>query len=512
MNGAETLVKTLLASGVEVCFANPGTSEMHFVAALDSHPEMRCILCLFEGGATGAADGYFRMKGDVAATLLHLAPGFGNGFANLHNARKARSGVVNIMGDHASYHLRYEAPLKGDTEGISRAISHWTRTSADAVSVAVDGAAAVQAARGKNGQIATLILPANTAWEPAQVGTVAAAPTALQRPSAAQIAAAAQALRLPGAALLVDGRAISSDLALVAARIAMATGCRLLAPCLAARVRRGAGSVPFERLAYVVEENVAVLAGVTNLVLCGTQEPTSFFAYPGKVSLPAPPDCRIVDLCSIEMDYHWALQALAAELQAEGAVSLQPLVLPDLPSGPMRLDGIGRAIAALMPEDTIVVDEAVTTSRFIAAETKTARGHDWLHTTGGAIGYGLPAAVGAAVACPERKVLALEGDGSAMYTLQSLWTMAREGLDVTVVVFSNRGYQILRGELANVGVTQVGRNAVRMFDVVEPGLDWVALAKGHGVEGVRVTDLDQFSAAFAEAMAQRGPRLIEVIC
>lgn len=512
MNGAETLVKTLLASGVDVCFANPGTSEMHFVAALDSHPEMRCILCLFEGGATGAADGYFRMKGDVAATLLHLAPGFGNGFANLHNARKAQSGVVNIMGDHASYHLRYEAPLKGDTEGISRAISHWTRTSADAASVAVDGAAAVQAARGKNGQIATLILPANTAWEPAQVVAVAAAPTALQRPSAAQIAAAAQALRQPGAALLVDGRAIYGDLALVAARISMATGCRLLAPCLAARVRRGAGSVPFERLAYVVEENVAVLAGVTNLVLCGTQEPTSFFAYPGKVSLPAPPDCRIVDLCSIEMDYDWALHALAAELHAEGAVSLQPLALPDLPSGPMRLDGVGRAIAALMPENTIVVDEAVTTSRFLAAETKTARGHDWLHTTGGAIGYGLPAAVGAAVACPDRKVLTLEGDGSAMYTLQSLWTMAREGLDVTVVVFSNRGYQILRGELANVGVTQVGRNAVRMFDVVEPGLDWVALAKGHGVTGVRVTDLDQFGAAFAEAMAQRGPRLIEVIC
>lgn len=512
MNGAATLVKTLLASGVEVCFANPGTSEMHFVAALDSHPEMRCILCLFEGGATGAADGYFRMKGDVAATLLHLAPGFGNGFANLHNARKAQSGVVNIMGDHASYHLRYEAPLKGDTEGISRAISHWTRTSADAASVAIDGAAAVQAARGKNGQIATLILPANTAWEPAATAAVAAAPTALQRPSGAQITAAARALRQPGAALLVDGRAIYSDLALVAARIAKATGCRLLAPCLAARVRRGAGAVPFERLAYVVEENVAVLAGVTNLVLCGTQQPTSFFAYPGKVSLPAPPDCRIVDLCSAEMDYDWALQALAAELHVEGAVNLQPLVLPDLPSGPMRLDGVGCVIAALMPEDTIVVDEAVTTSRFLAAETKTARGHDWLHTTGGAIGYGLPAAVGAAVACPDRKVLALEGDGSAMYTLQSLWTMAREGLDVTVVVFSNRGYQILRGELANVGVTQVGRNAVRMFDVVEPSLDWVALAKGHGVQGVRVTDLDQFGAAFAEAMAQRGPRLIEVIC
>ena len=512
MNGAETLVKTLLASGVDVCFANPGTSEMHFVAALDSHPEMRCILCLFEGGATGAADGYYRMKGDVAATLLHLAPGFGNGFANLHNARKASSGVVTVMGDHASYHLRYESPLKGDTEGISRAISHWTRSSSDAAAVAGDGAAAVQAARGMNGQIATLILPANTAWEEAEASAVAPAPLPLRRPLPADLKAAAQALTRPGAALLVDGRALWSDLGQVAAQIAQATGCRLLAPCLPARIRRGQGAVRFERLAYVVEENVAVMAGITDLVLCGTARPASFFAYPAKVSLPEPAGCRVLDLCSAEMDYDWALQQLAAMLGADAAVARQTLALPPLPSGPISLDAVGQAIAVLLPEDAVVVDEAVTSSRFIAGPTLSARGHDWLAVTGGAIGYGLPAAVGAAVACPDRKVVALEGDGSAMYTLQSLWTMAREGLDVTVVIFSNRGYQILRGELANVGVTEVGRNAVRMFDVVEPGLDWVALAKGHGVQGVRVTDMAQFNAAFAQAMSERGPRLIEVIC
>ncbi len=512
MNGAETLVKTLLASGVDVCFANPGTSEMHFVAALDSHPEMRCILCLFEGGATGAADGYFRMKGDVAATLLHLAPGFGNGFANLHNARKANSGVVTVMGDHASYHLRHESPLKGDTEGISRAISHWTRSSSDAVAVAGDGAAAVQAARGLNGQIATLILPANTAWEQAEAAAVAPAPIPLRRPSQSDLDAAAQALARPGAALLVDGRALWSDLGQVAARIAKATGCRLLAPCLPARIRRGEGAVRFERLAYVVEENVGVMAGITDLVLCGTARPASFFAYPGKVSLPEPAGCRVLDLCNAGMDYDWVLQQLAGMLGADARVECQALALPALPTGPISLDRVGQAIAALLPQDAIVVDEAVTSSRFIAGPTLSARGHDWLAVTGGAIGYGLPAAVGAAVACPDRKVVALEGDGSAMYTLQSLWTMAREGLDVTVIIFSNRGYQILRGELTNVGVTDVGRNAVRMFDVVEPSLDWVALAKGHGVQGVRVTDMTEFNAAFAQAMAERGPRLIEVIC
>lgn len=515
MNGAETLVKTMLASDVDVCFANPGTSEMHFVAALDSHPEMRCILCLFEGGASGAADGYYRMSGKVAATLLHLAPGFGNAFANLHNARKAQSGVVNIMGEHASYHLKYESPLKGETDAISRTVSHWTRTSEDAASVARDGAAAIQAARGKNGQIATLILPANTAWEEAVAPEVASAPIQLRRPSVAEIEAAARALRQPGAALLVDGTSLHGASAMLAARIAKAVGCRLLAPCLAGRIERGAGAVAFERLAYVVAENVAVLAGITNLVLCGTQEPTSFFAYPEKVSLPTPPDCRIVALASIDMDYNWTLAELARVLGVDtesGPAEVLQLAVPEPAQGGLSVEKLGQSFAALLPEGAIVVDEAISNARFFVAPSLTARRHDWLAVTGGAIGYGLPAAVGAAVACPDRKVVVLEGDGSGMYTLQSLWTMAREGLDVVVVILSNRGYQILRGELANVGVRSIGRNAVRMFDIVEPGLNWVALANGHGVAGERVTDMAGFNAAFAGAIERNGPYVIEVMC
>ncbi len=515
MNGAETLVKTMLASGVDVCFANPGTSEMHFVAALDAHPEMRCILCLFEGGASGAADGYYRMSGKVAATLLHLAPGFGNAFANLHNARKAQAGVLNIMGEHASHHLRYESPLKGDTDAISRTVSHWTRTSTVASSVARDGAEAIRAVRGKNGQIATLILPANTAWEEATSPETAADPTPTHRPTEAQLYAAAAALRKPGAGLLVDDAALHGPLGALALRIAKATGCRLLAPCLAARIRRGAGAIPFERLAYVVEENVAVLAGLTHLVLCGTQEPTSFFAYPNKPSLPAPPDCQIMPLASVDMDYGYALNWLANTLAADtplAADDFVPTNSPNVATGAITLEKLGQSFAALLPPEAIVVDEAITSSRFFAGPTLTAAPHDWLAVTGGAIGYGLPAAVGAAIACPDRKVVVLEGDGSGMYTLQSLWTMAREGLDVVAVILSNRGYQILRGELANVGVSSVGRNAVRMFDIVEPSLDWVALAKGHGVEGIRVTDMDQFNRAFAGALSRKGPLLIEVIC
>ena len=483
------------------------------MAALDKRPEMRCILCLFEGGTSGAADGYYRMSGRVAATLLHLAPGFGNAFANLHNARKAQSGVLNIMGDHATYHLKYESPLKGDTVGISQAVSHWTRVCGDARDVAAEGAAAVTAARSLNGQIATLILPANTAWEAGSAPVVAVAPPALRRPALALIAAAALALRQPGAALMVDGAALWSDLAQVAAKVAKATGCRLLGPFFAARTRRGAGSVRLQRLAYEVDANVAILADVATLVLCGAGRPTAFFAYPDKPSLNEAPGCRVLDLCAIDMDIDWVLRQL---LEVVGEVALEPadfvaMALPEMPGGALTLDKVGAAIAALMPQDTVVVNEAITSGAPLAAAMAAARGHDLLVTMGGAIGGCLPSAVGAAVACPARKVLALSGDGSAMYTLQSLWTMAREGLDVVVVIFANHVYKILHGELAAVGA-RPGRNVARMFDLVEPRLDWVALAQGHGVAAVRCVTTEEFVAAFGGAMAQRGPYLIAVEC
>ncbi|MFM7653958.1 MAG: acetolactate synthase large subunit [Paracoccaceae bacterium] len=514
MNGAQSLVKTLLASGVDVCFANPGTSEMHFVAALDDHPQMRCILCLFEGGTSGAADGYYRMSRRVAATLLHLAPGFGNAFANLHIARKAQSGIVNVMGESATWHLSHESPLKGDTAGISQSISHWTRTSADAAQVATDGAAAVQAARSLNGQIATLILPANTAWEAGAAPVTAAPPPALRLPSAAQITAAVTALRQPGAALMVDGEALFTETAQLAARIAAATGARLMAPFFAARARRGAGAVRMHRLAYEVDLNITLLAEVKTLVLCGAQRPTAFFAYPGKPSLPEAPGTAVLELADITMDIPGTLTAIAAEigpLPDLPADALNPLALPPLPSGALTLEKVGQSIAHLMPENTVVVNEAITSGAPVAAPLASARGHDWLVTMGGAIGAGLPTAVGAAVACPDRKVLCLSGDGSAMYTLQSLWTMAREGLDVCTVIFANDTYRILHGELLNVGATP-GRNVARMFDMVDPTLDWVALAKGHGVQAVRVETAEAFNTAFAKAMKAKGPHLIVVPC
>ncbi|APW48134.1 acetolactate synthase large subunit [Rhodoferax antarcticus] len=515
MNGAQSLVQTLLRGGMKVCFANPGTSEMHFVAALDAHPDLRCVLCLFEGGATGAADGYFRMTGDIAATLLHLSPGLGNGFANLHTARKAGSAMLTIVGDHATHHMAYESPLKGDISALSRAIAHWTRVSTDANNVASDGAHAMAAARAHNGQLATLVLPANTAWQAAKGSAARVSTPALIRPDLARIRAAAHTLQLSGAALLVDGPTLHGELGPLAARIAKKTGARLIAPYLASRIRRGVGAVAFERLAYGVDENAAVLKDVRHMLLVGAQRPTNFFAYPGKPSLPEAAGTAVHDLCSRSMDVGYTLGVLADCLGvcANDDFDRLPLALPELPSGRvMDLTRIGQALAHLLPGNAIVVDESITMARYLMPPSARARAHDWLHTTGGAIGFGLPNAVGAAIACPNRQVLALTGDGSAMYTLQALWTMAREQLKVITVVFANQGYQILRGELVGVGVTAVGRNAVRMLNVTQPQLDWVKLSEGHGVPAHRVTDVDGFVAAMQVAIAKSGPHLIEVVC
>ncbi len=515
MNGAQSLVKTFLSNGLDTVFANPGTSEMHFVAALDDHPEMTCVLCLFEGGTTGAADGFYRMKRDVAGTLLHLAPGFGNAFANLHNARKAGSGIVNVVGDHATHHLRYESPLKGDIQGISQAVSHWTRVSSDAESVASDGAAAAQAARSQNGQIATLVLPANTAWEVAS-GPITSALHVPRpyRPSQEAIDAAVKRLKAPNAALMIGGAALFEPLRSLAGKIASVTGCRLLADTLIPRIAKGAGAARLDQLVYPISPKMAQLEGTASITLVGADRPVAFFAYPDKPSTPEPADCAVSTLCAPHDDIDWTLWALAdtAGVTSKTVFETYPLDMPDIPSGALTLEKVGQALAALIPENAILCNESVTSGLKVVPLLATARPHDMLGGTGGAIGLCLPCATGAAIACPDRKIIAMTGDGSAMYTLQSLWTMARESLDITVIVFANRGYQILREELQNVGVEKFGRNAQAMFDVENPTLDWVSLAKGHGVPATRAKDMDSFVRAVSAGLDSDGPSLIEVVC
>ena len=514
MNGAESLVRTLVAGGIDVCFTNPGTSEMHFVAALDKVPGIRCVLGLFEGVVTGAADGYWRMADKPAATLLHLGPGLGNGLSNLHNARKASSGIVNIVGEHATYHIKHDAPLTSDIEGIARPVSAWVRTSPSARAVAADGAAAIAAARTAPGQIATLILPADTAWNDAD-GIAAVPAVAARTPvTADSVERCAKALRSgEPAMLMLTGLAVREHGLALAGRIATATGARLIAQGSNARIQRGAGRVPIERLPYPVDQALAVLKDVRHLILVGAKAPVAFFAYPDKPSVLTPEGCQIHLLSTIAEDSIAALEWLAEEVGAKknGEV-VQSVSRPALPTGgPITPDTLAASLGALLPEGAIVADESVTTGRGFFRMTAGAPPHDWLNNMGGSIGLGMPLATGAAVACPDRKVICLEGDGSGMYTVQSRWTQAREGLDVTTVVFANRTYAILRHELAGVGAGTPGRKAADMLDIGRPDLDWIALARGMGVEATRATTVDEFNRQLASALGTRGPRLIEAV-
>lgn len=514
MNGAESLVRTLLASGVDTCFANPGTSEMHFVSALDRVDGMRCVLGLFEGGVTGMADGCFRMTGSPACTLLHLGPGLGNGLANLHNAKKARSAIVNIVGEHASHHLQYDAPLTADIQAIARPMSHWVKTSRSSAYIAADGALAVEAARAAPGQIATLILPADTAWNEGADPVTARAPLRRSAVSDDALRAAAVVLRLRGAALMLGNVGVREPALTWAGRIAAKTGCRLISESTSGRIERGAGRVVTERVPYSVDLAVRMLSGVRHIVLVGAKPPVAFFAYPDKPSTLAPPDCAFTALADIGDDIAGALEALADELGARDVAPahIAQLASPAAPTGEPTLDGIAQVIAATLPENAIVVDEAVSSGRGFGAFTANAHPHDWLCVTGGSIGFGLPASAGAAIGAPGRKVLCLEGDGSAMYTMQSLWTMAREQLPVTTLIFANRSYRILHGELNALGAGKAGKRANDMLTLDRPHLDWVAMARGHGVDAGRATTLEELGAQLRRGYSASGPYLIELIC
>lgn len=515
-NGADLLCETLLAQGVDHCFANPGTSEMHFVAALDRQPAMRCVLGLFEGVVTGAADGYARMADKPACTLLHTGPGLANGLANLHNARRAFTPMVNVVGDHAVHHLPFDAPLTSDIESLARPMSHWIGRSRSADELGPMATQAVQEARTAPGRISTLILPADHAWSPAQTQAPAALPPPQAlAPSEAAIAQAAQALRQPGAVLLLAGRALRDEGLALASRIAGATGARLLTQQANARVQRGLGRPMLDRVPYVVDQALRMLAETRCMVLVGAKAPVGFFAYPGKPSSMLPEGCAVIAAARPEEDGVAALRELARAVSAPTQGAHAPLIaqrkdLP-LPGGALTAASVAQAVVALLPEQAIVCDESVSSGRDFFPMSWHAAPHDYLQVTGGAIGCGLPLATGAAIGAPGRKVITLQADGSAMYTVQALWTQARERLDVVTVIFSNRSYAILHGELRQVGAGAPGVNARRMLDLDDPALDWVRLAQGMGVEAARAETSERFNELLASALKTRGPFLIEAV-
>jgi acetolactate synthase-1/2/3 large subunit len=512
MNGAEAVLRTLAGSGVGVCLANPGTSEMHMVAALDKVPGMRAVLCLFEGAATGAADGYGRMTGRPAAVLLHLGPGLANGLANLHNARRARTPVLTIVGDHATYHKRFDAPLESDIEALAGTVSGWVRRCARSADAAADAAEAVAAAMAPPGQVATVILPADVTWSPG-AEPAGAVPVRPRAPVPDEMIAAAAAVLRGGepSVILLGGAGVHRPALEAASRIAQATGARLLAETFPARHERGAGIPPVDRLAYLAEIATAQLDGARHLILAGARAPVSFFAYPGKPGSLVPAGCQVHPLAGPGDDICGALTALAGLAAPGAAPGPQRPERPGLPDGELTGQSAAAVIGALLPEHAIVCDEANTSGLALPGATAGAPPHDWLTLTGGAIGQGLPLAAGAALACPERPVLALEADGSAMYTISALWTHAREQLDITTVIFSNRSYAILNMELDRTGAQATGESTRGLLDLSRPGLGFTALAEGMGVPASRAQTAAEFAAQLGRALAEPGPHLIEAV-
>ncbi|MFM9035740.1 MAG: acetolactate synthase large subunit [Mycobacterium sp.] len=512
MNGARALITTLVDNGVQVCFANPGTSEMHFVAALDAVPEMRGVLTLFEGVATGAADGYARMSGQPAAVLLHLGPGLGNGLANLHNARRARVPMLVVVGDHATYHKRYDAPLESDIDSVAGTVSGWVRRTMRTSQVAADALDALAFARAEQ-RIATLILPADVSW---QEGAAPAQPVAPQHyRDPVELSGVEDALRSgEPTVILVGGDATRAAGLGAAARLAGEFGARLFCETFPTRLQRGAGIPAVERIAYLGEAAAAQLDGTRQLILAGAASPVTFFGYPGKPSDLVPEGCAVHRLAG-PVGAAAALSDLADRLAPGAVATPAPAARPQLPSGPLTVQTSAEVIGALLPERAIVVDESNTSGFLLPATTAGAPAHDWLTLTGGSIGFGLPVAIGAAMAEPSRPVLCLESDGSAMYTISALWTHAREKLDITTVVYANHAYDILRIELQRVGAQApdqpTGARAEALLDLNSPTMDFVRMAEGMGVPARRAGSAGELAEALRWAFAEPGPHLIEAV-
>lgn len=515
MNGAQTLIRTLVNGGVDVCFTNPGTSEMHFVAALDQVPGMRAVLGLFEGVCTGAADGYARMMGKPACTLLHLGPGLGNGIANLHNARRAHSPMVNIIGEHATYHIQYDAPLNSDIPSLARPVSGWVKTTQTPDEVSPDTAEAITASQIAPGQIATLILPGDASWNPTNAPIVT--PPRPPQPTfdSARVTHVAEVLRSgEPTLLLMAGKAVLNDGARHAGRIGSATGCGLMSNRPTARRQLGAGRPMIDTLAYPVELSLRQLQKYAHIVLVGTAEPVAFFAYPNSPSRLTPEHAQLHLLASPAEDVVGALAALAEMVDAPAEVDAARCYgyeRPSLPSGELTLDAIWQSVGAQLPEDAIVVNEAITSGYGAGKWLRDIAPFDMLYGTGGAIGHGLAESIGAAVACPDRQVVTMQADGAAMYTIQALWTQAREQLNIVTVIFNNRAYKILQGEFEKVGAERMGPKVDSLFNIDRPQLDFVTLAQGMGVEASRAETAEAFNQQFAAALQKSGPHLIEVL-
>ena len=514
--GAEVLWTALAEQGVDTCFANPGTTELDLVRGLESQGGIRCVIGLQENVCTGAADGYGRMTGRPAATLLHLGPGFANGIANLHNARRARTPIVNIIGDHTSWHLPFDAPLSSDIEALAGAVSGWVHRIGETGAVAGAATEAVRQSLANGGQGATIIFPADfQADAVADSGErgQARAPAAPAETEAdfdpAQIAQRLRSVRR--VVFLLGGGGEDSGLGVRAqravARICEVLGASAYAETFPSRAERGQGLPAFDRLPYFPEPARAVLDESDLVVLAGALPPVTYFGYAGHPS-ELVEAARLLVVGEPGRPVAQRLEQIAEQL---GAPEAQAIVreLPAQPEGELTPARIGAVLARELPEHAIVSVEGGTCGYPFYAASAAARPHTALTNTGGAIGQGLPVAVGAAIACPGRRVVGLLSDGSTQYTIQALWTMAHEQLDVVVLIAANHQYAILRNELRRNGAT-LGARAAEMTALDRPKIDWVGLAQSYGVPASRAATAGELRDQLRRAFAARGPALIEM--
>ncbi|MCP3936149.1 MAG: acetolactate synthase large subunit [Actinomycetia bacterium] len=506
--GSDIMFKTALAAGIDTCFANPGTTEMAMVATLDRVDGMRAVLTMFEGVASGAADGFWRASGRPALGMFHLGPGFANALANNHNAKRGLSPIINLVGDQTTWHLPADAPLSSDTQKVAT-WAGWHRYVTSPNDISADTAAAICAATTGPRGPATLVIPADVTWEQAPDDITSVAIGTLAAPDPDKIGAAANLLHQPGAALIVGGSWLTAEMAHDATAIAAATGCKVFSYRVP-NAEIGQGIPHIADIPYFPEQATQVLASVETAVLLGTPEPITFFGYPDVPSETLPPGARRFDLGGPAADTAKALVALVEHLGAQRHAT-GPVECPEMPTGALDVGSLGAAVVAGLPDDAIVVQEGITSAAGLRSYSVAAPPHRTFSPTGGAIGGGLPLAVGAACASPGRRIVSFQADGSSMYTIQSLWTMAREQLDVTVVLCNNQRYAILEVELLRAGIEVPGPKAASLTSLADPALDFTSIAAGMGVPSTRATTADAFAAAYSRANSEPGPHLIEAM-
>jgi acetolactate synthase-1/2/3 large subunit len=515
MTGAEILVKTAIQSGIEVCFVNAGTTEIPVLSAFDSVLGIRTVLGLFEGVCTGAADGYGRMLDKPAMTLLHHGPGFANGIANLHNARRAGTPLVNIIGDHASWHRGADAPLTMDIETLSGTVSGWVKTSKSADTLSKDVTEALSAAM--YGQISSLIVPHDFQMSQCASEAISVMDYRFDPVDNHAIEEAVRSLRkYRKVAMILGGRALRRNGLMAAARIKAATGCMLFAETFPGYMERGSGLPDVARIPYFPEGAIEMLSKYEAVILAGAKEPVTFFGYNGIPGFILSDHQRKLTIGKGKENVLEALECLADALHVEGETYDVKSVLskPNRPgpsTGSLTPYTACAVLAAVQPEGAVIVDEGLTTVLPYYSITSGLPMFSITTVTGGAIGYGIPCATGAAIACPERPVINFQADGSAMYTLQALWTQARESLNITTLICSNRSYNILKMELLRAGITSPGANACSLIDLDNPPIDWVKVSSGFGVPAVSVDTAEDLTKELKIALDEPGPHLIEMM-